>query len=190
MQISFGAKIPINTCNLYDNQAKKFIKAVVYEIDCKDKSDVDYFKNIQEPWLFRRQFIHSAAYNYFLFSQKHEISPNKIYSLEDKDGYVAGFCKTVSDKNTLNIEFIESSPSKKYKYAGQTMLASIAKQLLYTGKDLTVEIPAFEAKEFYSKVCKFDKEALAEGFILPQQKMKDFIERTERKTKGEMLQNK
>ena len=182
MQISFGAKIPISTCKIYNRQEKKFVPAVFYEIDCKDKSDVDFIKSLPEPWIYRRNFIYGILHKHYLFSQRHEDGPDKIYSIEDKDGYITSLCQTTSNKDSVNIEFIESSPSKKYKFSGQAMLALVAKQIFSEGKDLTVEIPAFEAKQFYEKVCKFDKDSSKEGYILKKCEIPDFIKRTKIRT--------
>ncbi len=194
MQISFGKKIPISTCNIYNKGAQKYERATLYETDCKDMDDVFYFKNIEGSWQYKDSVATRVFSKYLSISKTKPEGINgidsacdKFYTLETQDGYIAGICETQPYKNNTNVRYIESNPDKLYKYSGQAMLAIIAKLILRTGQDLEINSSAFEAMNFYSKVCNFNQNDTGLGFELPQEDMEDFIQRTENRTNGKII---
>ena len=193
MQISFTKKIPISTCNIYNKKTNEFERATLYEIDCKDSEDIDYLNNIQGRWEYRDAIAYFADFKHIdSTDMNHEkidldLSGYKIYSLEKPDNYVACICETHPIENSQNIEIIESNPDEHYKYAGQTMLASIVKRILPQGLDLEVLIPVAKSESFYSEACKFPRNNSAFGYCLPNKKMKDFIETVEKRTQGKII---
>ena len=53
MNISFGRKIPIIKCQIQDTDTGKFEPATVYQIDCKDESDVLEIRNLPDTWQYK-----------------------------------------------------------------------------------------------------------------------------------------
>ena len=200
MQISFGAKIPISTCNIYDKKDDKFIRATLYEIDCKDKSDLKYLDKIKGIWKYKtqitddakRKYERTAKNNSKLFWRKrpaHDqllIQDNQFFSIETPKKDVVCLCETAQYGKDIDVNFLESSKNDSYKYAGQAMLASLAKHIVGTNKILTVKIPTHEATPFYRDVCRF-KRADYFGFELPDEDAVSFIRNVESKTKGKIL---
>ncbi len=193
MQISFGSKIPISACKIYNKEAKKFERATLYEIDCKDEEDINYLNNIEGKWEYKDSVAYGAKYKYMalLGVDFEETMPCmqdwQFYSLETEDRNTACICEVHPMENSKNIEIIESNPDKKYKYAGQTLLAGIAKRILPYGFDLEVLIPVKKAESFYSKVCGFPRNDSTFGYCVKNQGLKDFIERVEEKVQGNIL---
>ena len=193
MQISFGKKIPISTCNIYNKEAQKYERATLYEIDCKDEEDINYLNNIEGKWEYKDAIAYLADFKHIDANDiNHEkigldLSGYKIYSLETQGNHVACMCETHPLESSQNIEIIESNPDKKYKYSGQAMLASIAKQIFPQGLDLEVLIPVAKSESFYSEACKFPRNDSAFGYCLKNQKLRFFIERVEGKIQGKIL---
>ncbi len=191
MQISFGKKIPISTCNIYNKEAQKYERATLYEIDCKDESDIDYLSSPDGMWEFKDSITYDArGKNYELLLYLNQEKWDKFYSLEAKDGTIACMCETQPFFRDTNIRYIESNPDKLYKFAGQIMLANIAKLLLKTSQNMQIHVPSFEARDFYSKICGFREDSTGFGYELPQKDMMSFIKRTENRTKGRILNYK
>lgn len=53
MQISFGNKIPISKAQIYDKNAQGFKKAMLYELDGKDASDMDEVTKDPGAWEYK-----------------------------------------------------------------------------------------------------------------------------------------
>ena len=68
MQISFGKKIPIAQCQIYDNQQQKFVKAVISEFDCKDKSDITEIKSLGPNWQYKETISSNMGIKNFLIT--------------------------------------------------------------------------------------------------------------------------
>ncbi len=193
MQISFGAKIPVNTCNIFDIKNKSFIKATVYEIECSDKADVDYMNAIGGFWIYKDAIFYGARTKYDRLTGEDSIFWHRRYDYEDKfftletpNQDVACMCEVEPHKKYYNVYFLESEEHKQYKYAGQSMLASIAKTLLGSEKRLKVAEPAESARKFYSDKCRFKDDKTNLGYELLQEDIPAFIQRTEKKTQGKI----
>ena len=191
MQISFTKKIPISTCNIYNKKTNEFERATLYEIDCKDSEDIDYLHYLQgsdENWDFQDSIAYDAKEKYLDFKYYPQCeNPDKFYALETKNSEVACLCETQPLLKDINIRYIESNPNKLYKFAGQIMLANIARLLLKTSQNLQIHSPSFEARDFYSKTCGFKQDSNGFGYELTQKDMEDFIKRIEKRTKGKIL---
>ena len=193
MQISFTAKIPINTCSILNKETGAKKRATMYEIDCKNQDDVFYFKNIEGNWTYLG-FVSTEAFSKYLqLSGKRPAGiygidslDRKFYSLETQDGEIAGICEIQPCEDDINIRYLESNPSKKYKFAGQAMLASIAKTISDTKQNMQIRVPSPEAVKFYSEVCGFKENHTGFGYELTTKDMPAFIQRTEEKTKGKI----
>ena len=47
MNVSFGQRIPTAICNVLDTKENKYVPALVCELDCRDKSDIDRIAAIE-----------------------------------------------------------------------------------------------------------------------------------------------
>ena len=194
MQISFGKRIPISTCNIYNKKTKEFESATLYEADCKDQKDVFCFKNLESSWEYKDAVAMRAFSKYLIES---EIKPNginginsqfdKFYTLVTKDGHIASICETQPYKGDINIKYLESNPNKQYKYAGQAMLASVLRLESGSDHDIKVCAPSKSALDFYSKVCEFKDSPQDIGFELSQENIDNFVQKVEEKICGKII---
>lgn len=105
---------------------------------------------------------------------------NKFYILETDEGKLAAICETNGFFNTSDIHFVESN-TDDYGLAGQTILASIVKQMLKT-PDAVLEVgdPVEDAREFYMKDCGFkEKEPGSHGLKMEKCDMQNFVSNVE-----------
>ncbi len=92
---------------------------------------------------------------------------------------MAAICETNGFMNTADVHFTESS--KDYGLAGQTILASIVKQMLKTPEAaLEVSDPVDDARKFYMTDCGFkEKEPGSLGFKMEEEDMERFVLKVE-----------
>lgn len=157
LQISFGKKIPIATCQVQNNETENFEKATIYEYDCKDKSDLDELSELAEEdnfdfghciWAHAYEKAHPTK-------QKHRTI--SIYAMENENNETICLCHANKDNEKIILNHIESSKNKKYSYAGQNMIAMLAKQVIQANKkELYVSNILEEAREFYICKCGFE----------------------------------
>ncbi len=191
MQISFKAKIPLSNCNLLNMKTQQFEKATIYEINCRDKDDVDYINSAQGSWKYKSLITRDAQNKLYNFynprlsrKNKKESQVNRFYSIEDKNGNIRGLLETDLFEKDINIKFIESSPEKDYKFAAQNLLANIAKQALDLRRNVIVSMSHPSADKFYSEVCNFQKVGCHSTYILPFKYTKIFIRIVEKRTEA------
>ena len=199
MQISFGKKIPISTCNIYDKYSGNYTKSTLYEIDCKDRSDIKYIKDIKGVWNYKNEIVLNAEDKHRILSNNKNaacrkqpkddfyLHGNQFFSLETPEKDVVCLCQTEQYGDDIDITFLESGGRNRFRYCAQTMLAFIAKHLLNTDKILTIRIPAYNATWFYSDVCKFERVCNHSGFELPEENMISFVQNVEERTNGEII---
>ena len=185
--VSFGRKIPVATCQVKDKEKDKFTKAIVYEFDCKDRSDMEELKDMDGYWDFK-----TALYNDMLHTRGRKLKGGndntRYFVMEDKKSKdIIGISEVSTEGTKTNIDYIESENEHKYKYVGQTLIAAIGTEVLYSGgTKLTVDCPIRTALSFYEKTCKFDKSP--KGKLQFEEKgLKKFIKRTEKRTKSKIL---
>ncbi len=194
MQISFGKKVPIETWTIYDKKTKKFVPATAYHIDAKDESDVAYFDFMEGDWTFRTfiKYTLQSDYERYLrgisspFDTITRLRDNDYYSIEAQNGDVACICQTSTLGNETDIAFLESNREKRYKYAGQAMLATIARQVADNNKTMTVKTPIDSARSFYRDTCKF-KAGKSAGYVLPKNETDAFIKRTKKRISDDTI---
>lgn len=111
--------------------------------------------------------------------QKHLLEKNKFYILKTEEDKLAAICETNGFMNTADVHFTESS--KDYGLAGQTILASIVKQMLKTPEAaLEVSDPVDDARKFYMTDCGFkEKEPGSHGFKMEEEDMERFVLKVE-----------
>ena len=153
--ISFGKKIPIAQTQIYDRKSAGFVPVTVYEYDCKDKSDFQAIDNLKGHWAYKDVISYSM--------QKKHRAPNNIenynksfYILEKPAGEIVGVSEIHNKENKKEIKFIETQQTNKYKYAGQGIIATIAKTIINGDEDkLIVKNPVAQSHDFYTKGCGF-----------------------------------
>ena len=188
MNISFGKKIPVSTAQVYSKDKGDFTRVTLYEFDGKDSSDVDYFINQKGNWGNLKYNMGKDIFSKFhQFPAKDNQSEleNKFYSLEEKEGKSIGLCETSEFHNFTDIKYIECSPEHNYKFAGQSMIAGIAKNILKHQKRpfLGVTDPVDSARTFYTETCGFTPMFYdSRELQMDESQMRMFISKTENKT--------
>lgn len=189
MEISFKGKIPISTVNVYDKKGKNFKEATLYELDGKDESDLDELAKDNGEWFYKYNILvgltdKQAKMAREGFSQKPMPCEYKFYILENQDGSTGGLCETMTFGHYTDIVYLESNPNKKYGLTGQTMLASIAKQMLKNpNATMIIDDPAVRARDFYTKDCGFKETSKgSHDLIMKEDELQEFVENVEEKT--------
>lgn len=153
--ISFGKKIPITQCKVFDKDAKTFVEATFYEYDCKDLFDVYDVEELEGNWSFKN-LIKAGMQNKYLNQIIGKKDSTHYYCTKDKNGRTIGICKTNETNDAIEVKLITNGCSDKYKYVGQTMLTSLAQIALISQKEkLIIKRALADAKDFYGKICGF-----------------------------------
>ena len=188
--ISFQAKIPIAKCQIYDTQKKSQETATIYEYDCKDRSDIRSIIAIAQngEWEYGYN-IYGNAWN-----KAHPSRPfhkhARIYSIENQKGKTICICDTQENHEEIIVKHLESHKDKNYKYAGQNMLAMLAKKVIDTKREcLFINDGQPEAQDFYTNKCGFEivgsnpNDENGTDYELKREDIPYFIAQTEEKTK-------
>lgn len=187
MNISFGRKIPIIQTQIQNKSTGNFESATVYELDCQDETDILETMKPQDSWTYARD-ININMYEKYIQQQKGEKSDMAFYILQSQNGETLGMAQTQKQiKNAHNLALFDTKKDKGYKFVGQTLLASIAKDIMNKdGIRLSVFEPHPTAIEFYDKVCGFQN--FGDIFLSADKaQMNAFIDRTEQRTKAPLL---
>ncbi len=186
INISFGQKKPITLCKVMDRYNQKFVPATFYELDCKDSNDVKELAQAQGNWRFKNAITSNMAYKNDIFNI---VSPNRnrFFILQKNDGEVIGMMQTKSQNNDEIVEYLESLPTRRYKYAGQNILASLCTAILNNkGHKIIINNPAQKATPFYIERCGF-KQGSNTTLQMGKKGMKSLIENVEQKTQGKII---
>ena len=191
MNISFGKQIPISQCKLLDKKTDRFVDATLFEFDCKDMSDLYYFKGDNRSWTYKPHLLRDmffkrenlAYYNSLSEIQKEAINENRYYALSTENDKLVGICETHGTGNQVDVYYLETEENHRYKYAGQSILASLSKQLLnnFTNPVLTVNYPHNTARNFYINKCGF-KSKDAVSLSMSKKELSAFVNKFECKT--------
>lgn len=193
--ISFGAKIPITKCKIQNRETGKTESATVYEYTCTDESDVKKINRIvsSEDWEFGTDIAYDAWWKNHTIENKDNryeyLYDYHIYSIENNRRKTIGICET-KESDDINVELFETLQNKKYKFVGQTFLASLAKKANDCEKCLIIDNAAKKALDFYRKTCGFTKEIKEDegiSFIVDTSQLPQFIQQTEQRTNGEIV---
>lgn len=190
--ISFGAKIPIALCQIKNAKTNEPTSATIYEYDCKDPQDVWEIERINSKlnWYFANNIGIRADLKY---QGCKSYQNNGIYSIEDINGKTICLCCTEEYAANTKVKFIETKTGGKYKYAGQAMLAAIAKRMLTNQKQRKMIISNAQegAFGFYEKCGFHEDNSEAEykiiNYQMPRKEMPFFIRKTEEKTQGGII---
>lgn len=194
MEISFGQKIPVMSSKVFDKQTNQFVDATVYEIDAKDENDYVYVA-MQGEEIPYKTYVSSSIYSKYKKYENGELSPNvldnykKFYSLEVEDGKMSALMETVKANNYADITWMSSDQSGRYGFLGQTLMASLMKQML-SEKDPTLMVsnPSIKGKDFYINTCGFKQDAKDEQQVsITKQGMSEFLARFARNTHQKSL---
>ena len=198
MNISFGKKIPITNCSVYDKQKQAFVNATMYELDGKDKEDLDYLIYQKGNWGILKCNIMTDFFDkqQRILSKK-ELSPletfilnaKKFYTLETQNDKSIGLCEVMELPDSTNIHFLECNPDKTHKFAGQVLLASIAKNIIKKDcASLTVNDPAESATDFYINKCGFTPSTNQPHKIeMNKEQMEHFVQQVEQRTQNPIV---
>jgi len=102
------------------------------------------------------------------------------------------YAKQKKKNDRLDIKLITTN-HKDYKYAGQALIASLGRKLIDSnGKTLGIRAALNNVKNFYSYTCGFkntttENSPLGSNFELNNEEINDFINRTESRTRGKIL---
>ena len=179
--INFKAIVPKRKLQVQNKKTKEYVPATFYEIDCKDKIDFIEMKKLPITWWYGQTLCNSIFGNYH--SAINNDYRMRHYEIKTNDDDILAICRTWQvDKNTCDIEYLESKPHSEYRFAGQAMLASIAKEELNRGcKKLTISSAISSAYPFYERTCLFRYED--ESLEMNKKELKEFIKRTEDRIK-------
>ncbi len=179
--ISFGHKIPIVSCQVQKKRTGDFVKATVYEYDCQSKSDIDEVSSI-EGLNFYKYFIERHMINKYEYGKFGHDNDKRFFVIQENGGEIIGLSQTNDVGENLNISYIETLRNKKYRFAGQWLIAAIASEVLASGGNrLFVKCPVDTALDFYYHDCKFKSNEDNELYMNKKQ-IKKFIKRTEQRT--------
>ena len=187
--ITFGAKIPVAKCQVYDKSQNDFVGATLYEYDCFDMSDRDEIRNLSGKWTYK-DVISEAMLTKIVRNFRGEESISKFFSLKTDDGETIGICYANENARELQINYISKKmDDANHKMIGQSMLASLADYVLNSNNfKLVIKTAVSSAYDFYEKTCGFrpvDDEKLSD-LVMNRSEMVKFIRRTEEKMQGEI----
>lgn len=170
-------KIPIATCQIINEAAKKTETATIFEHDCKDIEDFEYFKNLKGSWVYKNEVAKSALKK---FREPQSSQNTKIYSMETPKGKTAGIMEVTQYGKLCDVQHLESHYKGLYSYVGTSFLTHLAKeQLNYNAESIFVSNPALSARKFYTQHC-FFKPYGPLALELNQNGMKKLINKTEK----------
>ena len=183
MKISFGQKIPTALCKIMDTKENKMITALVSELDCYDKEDIQLIKKLGPEWNFSETISLNMERKY-TSNKRGEGNDSKFYTIENDTGEILGISYVDDKEKSFEVKFIESRNDHRYKYIGQTLLATMAKQVINSRQQkMIIKSAIADAYDFYEKVCGF-KPAEYSDLEMNRYDLIRFIRRTEDKTEN------
>ena len=184
MNISFGKKIPIASCQIINKVTKQQQTAIINEHDCKDISDYKYFANLTGEWNFKDE-VALKAWNKQNFPLTN--IGTKIYSIETQNGRTIGLMETCELGKICTVEHLESHKRGLYGYTGTNLLAFLSQEKLKENARLIVITnPTKNARKFYKEHCYF-KECPLIALELDRCGMKKLIQKAQSKTQSPII---
>lgn len=188
MNITFGRKIPITYCQIYDKEKQKFVGATCYKYDCNDKSDLKEIEKLGDNW----RYLPETTAN----MKRKEIRQNQglscdvvVFTIEDKKGETLGLCCAEDKERSLEVNYIESKQDNKHKFVGQVLLASIGQEVLDNDsqRKLVVKNAVSSAYGFYEDVCGFIEDKGSCDLFMPREKIHRFLKQTKQRTHSPII---
>lgn len=193
--ISFGAKIPIAKCKIQNKETGQFENATVFEYTCTDKADVDKIKRIiaKQDWQFGFDIFNDARWKNYAIEKdlKDCVNNTHFYSLENNRRKTIGLCET-QENDSVVVDLFETKTKRKYRFVGQTMLATLANKVINSPASpfLVIQNALPKSLDFYKKACGFTQE-IKEGddiyFVIDKPQLQQFVKQTEQRTGGEII---
>ena len=154
--VSFGKKIPVATCKVKNIQRNKFIDATLYELDCKDRTDIKEVGSLKDGWSFKYSILSDMRRKMYLENSERMVC-SYFYALENQKNEIIGLAEVMKMYPSLILSYIVSEPDKKYKYVGQNIIGLLGKMALEEKlKEIYIPTPILEARKFYTKKCGFE----------------------------------
>lgn len=188
MNISFGARIPIAKCQIQNTITKEFEPALIYEIDCNDRSDIDTFVMPENEWNYAKCVQGSLADSMMMEAIYNVPRKSSFYLLQNQNGETLGISEVEkSFDDNYNLAYLDTKKDKNYKYVGQTLLATVAREAFKKGTKLfTVYGAALSALDFYTDICGFKDSGLYTP-IMERGEIPAFVNRTEKRTQARII---
>ena len=170
--LSFKAIILKGKTKVQNKQTGKFETVSFCEVDCKDKKDSEIFYNLKDTWEYAQALETSAQWK-FGNQQKGYDDPRMHYILQKRNGEILAICRAYEEYGATRIDYLEANPNEKYRFAGQMILANIAKETIKKDGDrMLVPNPEIGTHDFYGGACGFKR--LDYGYIMENQDLIDF----------------
>ena len=187
--VSFGKKIPITRCKIKDLEQNKFVPATFYEIDCKDMDDIDEINNLNGKWQFRKTISRKMEDTHDLLEIDENIRKDYgLYVIQKDGGDIVGLSEVKKWFPDLRLEYLESENEGKYKYIGQTMMASLGEVARREKlKRIYIPIPVDSAVPFYKDKCGFREVRDSAALVMNINKTKKLTELAEEKTNAPII---
>ena len=187
--INFCRKIPINQIKVVDKKLEKPISATVFEYDCDDLEDIYEVGDLDMSWSFG-EMIASNMHRQFLknkIMQKDESL--HYYCAKDGLNRMLGLCQTVENDDSIDVKLIVTNPSRRYKYVGQAILATLGQKALNEDvKRLNIKAALSDVYGFYEDACGFERDlsrgtdVFGRDYKMESENIPAFIQRTKNKT--------
>lgn len=182
--ISFGKKIPISSCSIINKVTKQSQNATIFEHDCKDLTDYEFFKNLSVCWEYKDDIAKQALSKFHLPLSN---LGTKIYSLATQSGKTIGIMEVCEYGKICDVQHLESQLKGLYGYTGSTLLSFLAqKKLNQNISSIFVSNPAKSARKFYTDHC-FFKNCPPIALELDKKGMENLIQKTQNKTHSQIM---
>ena len=186
MNISFGQKIPTAICNVLDTKENKFVPALICELDCYDKSDIDTISSLKGDWKHKDTIVMNMKNKRASINNRTRNNA-RFYTLENDKGDILGITYVDDLEKNVEVRFIESRSDHRYKYVGQNLLATLGQGILNGRQNrLIIRSAVASAFDFYEKVCGF-KDIGFSDLEMNRFDIHKFIRRTEEKTQAPIV---
>ena len=188
MNISFGKKIPIAQCQIQNLTTGKFEPATVYELDCTDESDLLEVVKPSQEWEYAA-YIHANMCDKVDFQKIFQSDgTDNFYILQNQQGETLGMSQVEEIYDGAHdLSYLDTKKDKQYKYVGQTLLATVAREVYKKASDIFSVYGAVDsAKDFYEKICGF-KIGEFDMPYLSYEEIPAFIEQTESRTHAPII---
>jgi hypothetical protein len=187
IKVSFGQKIPIASCKL-KNSKNEDVKAKVYELDCKDLSDIAEITNAQGRWRYR-PIIYEDMLRKFAFNKiSNKEYDTEFYVLENEKDGVLGMTEVVKNGKNINIQYIEAHDKHEYKHVGKSLIGAVGLTALkHNFKGFGVNGPVSEAMEFYTEKCGFKEDGVLNHLNMEKRGVKKLIRALRKENKIKKL---
>ena len=188
MTISFGKKIPITYCQIFDKEKKRFVGATCYKYDCNDKSDIKEIQKLGDEWRYIIETL--ANMNRKIIRKNQGLSCDvAVFTLEKQNGETLGLCCAEDKEKALEVNYIESKQDNKHKYVGQVLLASMGQEVLDNDsqRKIVIKNAVSSAYGFYEDICGFIEDRGSCDLFMPREKIHRFLKQTKQRTHSPII---